>query len=93
MKDPQQDIRIGTLVQGTATAGDYVAQIIPHGFESFQLFFWQQIPDDVDLPKVADDIRNAIGERETSSYLRWKSAATHWATGRSIANRSRRGSG
>ncbi len=64
MGNPQQDIRIGTLVQGKATAGEYVAQIIPHGFESFQLFFWQQIPDDVDLAKVADEIRTAIGDRD-----------------------------
>jgi sugar phosphate isomerase/epimerase len=50
------DIPIGTLVRG----GEAVAAIralLPHGFESFQLFFWQTIPDDLDLFSLADEVR------------------------------------
>ena len=35
----QQDIRIGTLVQGKPGADQYIRQIIPHGFESFAITF------------------------------------------------------
>ena len=41
------DIRIGTLVQ-PANCVETIRQIIPHGFESFQIMFWQTIGD-VDL--------------------------------------------
>ncbi|NLF92319.1 MAG: sugar phosphate isomerase/epimerase [Oligosphaeraceae bacterium] len=35
----EQDIRIGTLVQGKPGADQYIRQIIPHGFESFAITF------------------------------------------------------
>ena len=37
------DIRIGTLIKvGPETVG-YLKQIVPHGFESFQIVFGRQI--------------------------------------------------
>ena len=42
---PQLDIRIGTLVPCTH-APEYIAQILPHGFESFSITFGY---DDVDM--------------------------------------------
>ena len=38
--NPQLDIRMGTLVQGNVGAektADYIRQILPHGFECFQI--------------------------------------------------------
>ena len=35
------DIRIGTLVSAGMDAPEYISQILPHGFESFSLTFWQ----------------------------------------------------
>ncbi|MBN2048648.1 MAG: sugar phosphate isomerase/epimerase [Anaerolineaceae bacterium] len=64
MKNPVQSIRIGTMVPGSAKVGDYVAQIADYGFESFELNFWNTIPEDVDLPKIADDLFAAIGDRD-----------------------------
>lgn len=53
MKD---SIRIGTLAgQGLRTA-DYISAILPHGFESFQINFWQTLGD-VDLAKLATQTR------------------------------------
>lgn len=53
-----RDIRIGTLVRASDGA-DYIRQILPHGFESFQLTFWQHIGD-LDLQKLADEIRAVL---------------------------------
>lgn len=64
MSTPQQNIRIGTLIGGHAKLGDYVRQIADYGFESFQVNFWQAIPDDVDLPRLADEVFAAIGSRD-----------------------------
>ena len=66
MNNPQLDIRLGTQIGGHAKLGTYVAQLLPYGFESFQVNFWQTIPDDVDLPKLADDILAAIGDADVT---------------------------
>ena len=55
------DIRIGTLVQGSAGAG-YIRQIVPHGFESFQLTFWQRIPEGLNLKTLAGEVAGALDE-------------------------------
>lgn len=56
------DIRIGTLAgKGTQTA-DYIRQILPHGFESFQINFWQRIPDDVNLKTLAKQVQHVLDE-------------------------------
>jgi sugar phosphate isomerase/epimerase len=53
----KEAIRIGTLVNGGAGA-NYIKQILPYGFESFQLTFWQQLGD-VNLKKLAKEV-NAV---------------------------------
>jgi len=54
-------IRIGTLVNagaGTDPAG-YIRQILPHGFESFSLMFWQTLGGR-DLKKLAVEVGEAL---------------------------------
>jgi sugar phosphate isomerase/epimerase len=52
-----KDIRIGTLAQAAAGT-DYLKQILPYGFESFQLTFWQVLGG-VNLKSLAKDV-NAL---------------------------------
>lgn len=55
----KHDIRIGTLAgQGPRTA-EYIAQILPHGFESFQINFWQTLGG-TDLPKLAGEVEQVL---------------------------------
>jgi sugar phosphate isomerase/epimerase len=56
------DIRIGTLVGGGKNTGEYIRQILPHGFESLSLTFWQTLGD-TDLKQLARDVKEAIGDR------------------------------
>jgi sugar phosphate isomerase/epimerase len=58
-----EKIRIGTLVSAQVKGGpaNYIRQILPLGFESFSLTFWQQIGD-VDLPQTAAEIREVLGD-------------------------------
>jgi len=58
-----RDIRIGTLVSGAKNPGDYIRQILPHGFESFSLTFWQTLGG-VDLKRIAGEVKEAIGDRD-----------------------------
>ena len=62
MKTPliPEKIRIGTLAPADKGAG-YIAQILPHGFESFSLTFWQKIGD-VDLKKLAAEVKKTLGD-------------------------------
>ncbi|HUS92353.1 MAG TPA: sugar phosphate isomerase/epimerase family protein [Phycisphaerae bacterium] len=56
-------IRIGTLVnagKGTDPAG-YIRQILPHGFESFSLMFWQTLGGR-DLKKLAAEVGEALAD-------------------------------
>ena len=67
--DREPDIRIGTLVQGKQSAPEYMRQILPHGFESVQITFWQRIGD-VDLDRLADETRKTLdGSGVTISAL------------------------
>jgi sugar phosphate isomerase/epimerase len=56
-----RDIRIGTMVRcnGVDTAS-YVRQILPHGFESIQPYFWQTIGE-TDVKRLAAELKEAIG--------------------------------
>lgn len=55
-----KDIRIGTLVKGNQEFPEkYIAEILPHGFESFSLTFWQTIGDK-DLAELAEKVNRAI---------------------------------
>ncbi|MDZ4815260.1 MAG: sugar phosphate isomerase/epimerase [Verrucomicrobiota bacterium] len=55
-------IRIGTLVPGENT-GNYIKQILPHGFESFQITCWEAWKDN-NLAAMADDVKKAIGDQD-----------------------------
>lgn len=67
-RDYHSDIRLGTIVQGTAGA-PYIQQILPYGFESFQIFFWGAIPDEVHLDTLAKQVRDACGDKATISSI------------------------
>lgn len=64
--DGHTDIRIGTLAPGNK-GGNYLRQIIPHGFESFELTFWKHI--DVDLKKLAADVRQTLDETGNTAVI------------------------
>jgi sugar phosphate isomerase/epimerase len=55
------DIRIGTMVPGGANTGDYIRQIKAHGFESYEVNFWQTLGG-TDLPRLAQEVKEAIGD-------------------------------
>lgn len=60
-------IRIGTLVNALNTdAAAYIAQIQPHGFESYQLQFWHGLHG-VDLTELAPRVKEALAG--TSSVI------------------------
>ncbi len=85
-----QDIRIGTLAPATSGAA-YLSKIVPHGFESFSLTFWQEIPTGFNLKKYADEVRAVLDHADTSTRpvisslgmfgnpLVSKKNANHWA--------------
>ncbi len=59
-KMPPVDIRIGTLVGAGMKSPEYIRQILPHGFESFSLTFWQTC-EGVNFKKLAKEV-NAVLE-------------------------------
>lgn len=62
--NPALDIRIGTLVNSNAAdPAGYIKQIIPYGFESFSLMFWQTLGK-INLRKLADKIKEVISEAD-----------------------------
>jgi sugar phosphate isomerase/epimerase len=61
------DIRIGTVVQMSKGA-NYIRQILPHGFESFQMFAWKRLGD-VDLERTGAQVLEAIGDKAVISSL------------------------
>jgi len=57
-------IRIGTMVDARGKdPADYIRQILPHGFESFQLSFWQTTAG-VNLKKLAASVRETLSGTE-----------------------------
>lgn len=63
------DIRIGTLVSGNQPdPAGYISQILPHGFESFQITFWQTLGG-VHLPELASRVKDALGSEASISSL------------------------
>jgi len=62
-----QDIRIGTIVRAPDGA-PYLAQILPHGFESFQIMFWERIGD-IELETLAKQVIEACGDKATISSV------------------------
>jgi sugar phosphate isomerase/epimerase len=66
MPDPLTNIRIGTMVRANAPdPAAYISQILQYGFESIQPFFWQTLGGK-DIPRLADQIREAIGDRDVA---------------------------
>ncbi len=57
----QDSIRIGTLVNGGGGTPAYIRQILPHGFESFSITFWQTLGG-TDLQRLAADVKEALGD-------------------------------
>jgi sugar phosphate isomerase/epimerase len=58
----KQDIRIGTLVSGNLPdPAGHIRQILPHGFESFSITFWQTLGG-VDLARLAREVKEALGD-------------------------------
>lgn len=55
-------IRIGTLVNGTE-AVRVLPQMIPHGFESFSLTFWQSTQQ-MDLSELAKQAKEALADQD-----------------------------
>lgn len=56
-----ENIRIGTLVNGK-DAVKVIPQILPYGFESFGITFWQTTGG-IDLPETAKQIREVVDEK------------------------------
>jgi len=56
-------ILIGTLINGGKTTKQYLEQILPHGFESFSITFWQTLGD-ANLERLASEVREALSGSE-----------------------------
>ena len=67
--NPLNSIRIGTLAGKGAQTPAYIRQILPHGFESFQINFWKNIPADVDLKQLAKDVRAVLDADGTGAVI------------------------
>jgi sugar phosphate isomerase/epimerase len=52
-------IRIGTMAGKGARTAAYIGEILPHGFESFQVNFWQRLGE-VDLGRLANEVNETI---------------------------------
>ncbi|TGT40893.1 sugar phosphate isomerase/epimerase [Mesorhizobium sp. M8A.F.Ca.ET.165.01.1.1] len=66
MPNPLLDIRIGTMVRANLDdPAAYIKAILPLGFESIQPFFWQTLGGK-DLPRLAGQIREAIGDTDVT---------------------------
>lgn len=58
----KEAIRIGTLVSaGKVDAADYIKQILPHGFESFSLTYWQDF-NGKQPEKVAEEVNAVLAD-------------------------------
>jgi sugar phosphate isomerase/epimerase len=56
------DIRIGTLVDGRGPDPvGYIRQILPHGFESFEITFWETAFE-VDIRDLAARVKDVLGD-------------------------------
>ena len=60
------DIRIGTLM-GMSNAVKHLPQILPHGFESFSLTFWQEL--NVDMEATAKKVNEIIAGKAVISTI------------------------
>lgn len=60
------DIRIGTLVPAHDRTADVIAQLLPHGFESFQISFGRSVGD-FPLERLAESVRRSLDTREPAA--------------------------
>ncbi|MGI6139687.1 MAG: sugar phosphate isomerase/epimerase family protein [Candidatus Hydrogenedentales bacterium] len=60
----KDSIRIGTLVKGEDNPPEYIRQIVDHGFESFCIYFWHEVPDKETLLVMADKIHEVLAGRD-----------------------------
>ena len=58
-KQEHQDIRIGTIAGRGDKTPEYIRQILPNGFESFQILFWAGV-DCVNLEALAKQINKTL---------------------------------
>lgn len=56
----RETVRIGTLASADAGA-NYVRQMMPYGFESFSITFWQKIGN-IDIKKLAAELKETLGD-------------------------------
>lgn len=61
--NPLLDIRIGTLVNGNADPASYIKKILPHGFESFSITFWQKLGG-LNLKALASEVKAVVGDHD-----------------------------
>jgi sugar phosphate isomerase/epimerase len=61
------DIRIGTMASLDGAAG-YIKQILPHGFESFQLTAWEKLGS-VNVEETAKQVLATIGDQAVISSV------------------------
>ncbi|MFC1509941.1 sugar phosphate isomerase/epimerase family protein [Candidatus Omnitrophota bacterium] len=54
-------IRIGTLVNRGQESPGYIRQILPYGFESFELNFWQTLGS-TDIQRLADEVPGILDD-------------------------------
>jgi sugar phosphate isomerase/epimerase len=62
------DIRIGTLAGKGRETPHYLRQIIPHGFESFQINFWKTIGD-VNLKQLAREVKQVLDQTGNTAVI------------------------
>ena len=60
------DIRIGTLVPAHDRTAEVVRQLLPHGFETFQISFGKSVGDG-DLSGLADAVRRVLDASPVAS--------------------------
>ncbi len=63
------DIRIGTLAGRGAKTAEYIRQILPHGFESFQINFHHRLPAEVTLKTLAPEVRRVLDGAKTDAVI------------------------
>ena len=64
-----ESVKVGTLVPGSQNTHKYIEQILPLGFKTFSITFWQSC-EDVDLKKLAADVNAVLkGTGKTISTL------------------------
>lgn len=84
-RSDHSDIRIGTLAPLKGSP-DYLRQILPHGFESFQLNMWESIGG-LDLGALAQEVKAVLGDQAVVAALGLygnpltnETTAADWAT-------------